>query len=239
MDLRRRAGGRVAVKISAQTVSPLLSKQMDAALSDVAESITGIMRDEVGLLKEDYRRQVLQAGMGPRMAKTWRGETYPKAGHSLNPAGYIWSAAPEIVDSFVRGASIRPVNGAKWLWIPTKNVPRRRRAGNYVSSLGKRSRGTAMTPEEVELHFNAELSVVIEGGKGFAFIDVVSGIRTGYRPATAGRLKGRRGMAARKAKPVLMFNLRRGVKMPRLFELQAPADKAAARVARRIQARWG
>jgi hypothetical protein len=220
-------------------VSGSLSKQMEAVEGDVAQSITDIMRDEVDLLKGEYRAQVEQAGMGSRMAKTWRGETYPKSGRSLNPAGYIWSAAPEIVDSFVRGASIRPVNGAKWLWIPSKNVPRRRSAGNYVSSMGKRSRGTAMTPEEVELHFNAELQIAIEGGKGFAFIDVVAGLRGGFRQASAGRLKGRRGLAPRRAKPVLMFTLVRGVKMPKLFDLQGPADKAAARVARRIQARWG
>lgn len=227
------------MKMLAEMIGGSLVAQMALIEGDIARDITGIMKEEVDALKLELREQVTSAGLGARLAKTWRSNVYPKAGRSLNPAGYVWSAAPEIVSSYIDGATIRPVNGGKWLWIPSKAVPRRRRAGNYASSLGKRSRGTAMTPEEVELHFNAEFDVVIEGGKGFAFIDVVSGVSRGYREATAGRLKGRRGMAPRKAKPVLMFTLVKAVKKPRLLEIEGPARRASARIASRLAARWG
>lgn len=227
------------MRISADVIGPSLTEQMYAAEGELAGDITAIMREETEALKLEYRRQVIESGMGQRLANTWRSETYPRGSRSINPAGYIWSNAPLIIDAFARGANIRPFNGAKWLWIPSRNVPARRRAGTYSSSLGRRSSGTRMTPEEVELHFNAELQLVFEGGKGSAFIDVVSGLRGGYRQASAGRLRGRRGLAPRKAKPVFMFTLVKGVRLPRLFELQGPADQAAARVAQRIQAKWG
>lgn len=226
------------MRITAEYRPGSLTKLLDVIEGEIADDVTQIMREETRDLTMDYRQQVRDAGMGNRLANTWRAEVYPKGGRSLNPAGYIWSNAPAIIDAFARGAHIRPVNGAKWLWIPTRNVPARRRGGTYVSSV-KRSNGTRMSPEEVELHFNAELQVVIEGSKGSAFIDVVSGLSGGYRRATAGRTQGRRGMAPRKQKAVLMFNLVRGVRMPRLFDLDGPAEKRAANVARRIQARWG
>lgn len=226
------------MRIKAEYRPGSLTKLLDVIEGEIADDVTQIMREETRDLTMDYRQQVRDAGMGNRLANTWRAEVYPKGGRSLNPAGYIWSNAPAIIDAFARGAHIRPVNGAKWLWIPTRNVPARRRGGTYSSSV-KRSNGTRMSPEEVELHFNAELQVVIEGSKGSAFIDVVSGLSGGYRRATAGRTQGRRGMAPRKQKAVLMFNLVRGVRMPRLFDLDGPAEKRAATVARRIQARWG
>jgi len=222
---------------TARRSSAPLSDQLYSVEGEIAADITAIMVEEATGLKDDYRKQVREAGMGNRLANTWRSETYPKGGRSLNPAGYVWSNAPAIIDAFAKGAYIRPVNGAKWLWIPTRNVPARRRAGSYSSSV-KRSNGSRMSPEEVELHFNAELQVTIEGNHGLAFIDVVSGLSGGYRQATAGRTRGRRGMAPRKSKPVLMFTLVRGVRMPRLFDLDGPAQQRAANVARRIQAKW-
>ncbi|WP_088183584.1 DUF6441 family protein [Sphingobium sp. Z007] len=226
------------MRLTAHRIGTPLADQLYVTEGEIAADITKIMGEETAGLKDDYRRQVRDAGMGNRLANTWRSETYPKGGRSLNPAGYIWSNAPAIIDAFSRGAYIRPVGGAKWLWIPTRNVPARRRGGSYSSS-PKRSNGTRMSPEEVELHFNAELDIVIEGSKGFAFIDVVSGLSGGYRRATPGRTQGRRGAAPRKAKPVLMFNLVRGVRMPKLFDLDGPAQKRANNVARRIQAKWG
>lgn len=226
------------MRIKAEYRPGSLTKLLQVIEGEVAGQVTQIMREETRDLTRELREQVTGAGMGQRLANTWRAEIYPTSGRSLNPAGYIWSNAPAIIDAFERGASIRPVNGGKWLWIPTRHVPARRRSGNYVASV-KRSNGSRMSPEEVELHFNAELQVVIEGGKGEAFIDVVSGLSGGYRQATAGRQRGRRGMAPRKAKPVLMFNLVRGVKMPRLFDLDGPTERAADRVARRIAAQFG
>lgn len=227
------------MKMLSEMISKPLSQQMAAVEAELAGDATAIMREETIALKGEYRDQISSAGLGTKLARTWQSDVYPKGEQSINPAGYIYSKAPAIVQSYIDGATIRPINGAKWLWMPSKNVPPRRRGSNYASSLGRRSPGTKMTPEEVELHFNAELDVAIEGGKGFAFIDVVSGLSGGYRQATKGRVAGRRGIAPRKAKPVLMFTLVRSVKKPRLLDLDGPAQRAADRIARRLQAKWG
>ncbi len=226
------------MKLLSQALTSSLAEQMRDIEGDLAQDMTTIMREETTSLKDELRQQITGAGMGARLARTWQAETYPKGRRSISPAGYVYSKAPLIVQAFTDGATIRPVNGGKWLWIPTRDVPARRRAGTYVSSMGRRSSGSKMTPEEVELHFNAELDVMIEGGKGLAFIDVVSGLRGEFRQATAGRLAGRRNMVARKAKPVLMFTLVKAVKMRKLFELDAPARRAAERVASRMASRW-
>lgn len=198
------------------------------ALADVERDVTAAMAQATGFLKDLLRDEVLTVGMGQRLAKTWRGEVYPKGGTSLGPAGFVWSKAPAIVDAFSRGVTIRPIDGEGYLWIPTKNVPPRRRAGSYQSSLGKRSRGTRMSPEEVELAFNAEL-IIQKGKRGslLALIDVV-GSNNGktLRPSTNQRVKGRKGVAPRRVKRVLMFVLVRQAKMPLRFNLQRAADQA-------------
>ncbi len=209
---------------------PDLAKIEREMLAETEADITGAMVEATEFLKDLLRDDVIGAGMGSRLAKTWRGETYPKGGTSLQPAGYVWSKAPEIIDAFSRGVTIRPVEGSNYLWIPTKNVPPRRRAGNYASTLGRRARGTRMSPEEVELAFNAEL-IIQKGKRGslLALIDVVGARRGGgLRPATAGRLKGNKAVAPRAVKRVLMFVLVRQAKMPHRLNLQAAADRAGA-----------
>lgn len=175
------------------------------------------MRETIDPTKQRLRDQVIGVGLGQRLARTWRSEVYPR-GDSLSPAGYIWSAAPAIVDSFVRGATIRPVAGGRWLWIPTPNVPPSRRGSRRRSRQARRG---AMTPEEVEDTFNTDFTFRRgKGGTLLAYIDVIRSlnVRGGYRANT----KGRRAQG-RRAEPVLMFVLRRQVRMPKLIDLDAIA----------------
>ena len=114
---------------------------------DIAGAATGAMRESTPDAKQRLREQVTAAGLGNRLANTWRGESYPKGRASVNPAGFIWSNAPDIIDSFNRGAQIVPHAGRKFLAIPTRNVPR------------SRGRGTrkAMSFEQVEHEFNQDM----------------------------------------------------------------------------------
>lgn len=190
---------------------PDLDKALDAPLRDVAEALTASMREATLETKQAWRSQITGAGLGGRLANTIRSEVYPKGGNALNPAGYLYTKAPKIIAAFSTGATIRPVNGARYLWIPTKNVPRK--AGR-----GGRAR---MSPEEVELHFNAEL--VIEKGKSgelLAFLPVIAARSgRGFRQSTKGRLA-----QGRKATQVLMFTLRRTVRLGKRLDLQELAD---------------
>lgn len=190
---------------------------------DIAKASTGAMRESTPIAVQEYRQQILDCGFGTRLANSWRGETYPGSKDSIVPAGFIWSKAPAIIEAFARGATIRPVNGSTYLWIPTSNVPKARAR---VSRKGQNLRGGAMTPDEVENRFNTDFDYVPgKNGTILAFIDVVRSrnMKT-YRPATARRLQ-----QGRASKPVLMFVLRKTVQMPQLLDLDGPANRWADR----------
>ncbi len=185
----------------------------------VAKAATAAMRETTKPAVSDLREQVTSNGLGQRLANTWRDRVYPENRESMTPSGYIWSNAPEIIDSFVRGATIRPVGGGKYLWIPTKNVPRAR---GRVNRRGRNIKGGAMSPEEVENMFNTDFTIRPgRSGTLLAFIDVVRSLNgRSVRKATKGRAR-----QGRFAKPILMFVLRRTVRLPRLLDLKGPADR--------------
>lgn len=58
-------------------------------------------------LKQDLREDVVAAGLGERLSRTWQGKAFPEVGESAEAAAYIWSRAPKIVDAFDRGVVIR------------------------------------------------------------------------------------------------------------------------------------
>lgn len=190
---------------------------------EIAKAATAAMRETTRPALMELRDQVTGGGLGQRLANTWRDRVYPEQRESMTPSGYIWSNAPEIIDGFIRGSTIRPVGGAKYLWIPTKNVPRAR---GRVNSRGRAIKGGAMSPDEVENMFNDQLDIRKgKNGTLLAFMDVVKARKAGaFRPATK-----RRMAQGREAKPVLMFVLRRTVRLPKLLDLQGPADRWASR----------
>lgn len=188
---------------------------------DLADASTAAMREATAGLKQELRDQVRGAGLGARLANTWRGDTYPAEGSSLNPAGWVTSRAPTIIDSFSRGTTIRPVNGAKYLWIPTKNVPRAR---GRVGRGGGILRSGALTPEELEQRFNTDF-IIVPGKNGglLAFMDVIKSLNAKtYRPRTKRRVR-----AGRRTSQVLMYVLRPTVRMPKVLDLDGPAQRWA------------
>lgn len=203
------------------------STEIDRAEKEVAGYITAGMAKVTAGLKQEYRDQVVGAGLGQRLANTWRGETYPTGGASLNPAAYLWTNAPAIVDAFNRGATIRPMGGRNFLWIPTANVPRDRAA----------PRGSARkaSPHEVELQFNQDL-IVRKGRNGhyLAFVQAVrSTNRKGWRQGTAKRLA-----QGRDVQLVLMFTLVPTVSLPKKLDVEGPAARWAERAPELMGEGW-
>ncbi|MTW18348.1 hypothetical protein GJ689_19280 [Rhodoplanes serenus] len=76
------------------------------------------MRDAGRDLTAALRADVVGAGLGERLARTWRGRTYPEHGTSMEAAAFVWSKASKLVDAFDRGVTIRSRDGF-WLAIPT------------------------------------------------------------------------------------------------------------------------
>ncbi len=193
-------------------------------------------------LKEQLRDQVRGAGFTDQLSKTWQGKTYPNQG--LNPAAYVYSKAPRIIDAYARGATAVATGGRRCMAIPTEDTP-------LKSPGGAQRRGKAMTPAEVEAKFHAKLRFVparsAQGSThgstaiGFLVIDnVVSKKTSGLLRAASPRERRLEGTGkARPVRSVVMFVLVRAVKFPRLFDLDATARGVAATVPQLIAESWG
>jgi hypothetical protein len=86
---------------------PDLSKALAETEKDIERAVTSGMRDATDGLKQDLREDIVGAGLGERLSRTWRGKTFPEVGESAEAAAYVWSRAPKIVDAFDRGVVIR------------------------------------------------------------------------------------------------------------------------------------
>ncbi|MGD9509238.1 MAG: DUF6441 family protein [Geminicoccaceae bacterium] len=100
-----------------------LRQLLAAELKEAERGVTTGVRRATDGLKAELRGQVTGAGLGERLARSWRSATYPRAGTSLTPAGLVWSKAPRIVRAFAYGALIRS-RGGLFLAIPTEAAGR-------------------------------------------------------------------------------------------------------------------
>lgn len=151
------------------------------------------------------RQDVLQAGLGEKVANAWRADIYPKSAsaHTHAPAVQVYSKAPNIVTSFGQDTLIQHHDGL-YLALPTKDTPK----------VGRRF----ASPLEVEVIFNQDL--IFFPGRGqqkLAFIDAVKS-KSGkkWRRATSART----GKQNRKAELVLMFVMVRQVHLRKRLDWQ-------------------
>lgn len=197
------------------------------AEGEAATLITGAMRGATGTLKGSAREQIIAAGLGQRLANTWRDDVYPNEGSSLNPAGWVYSKAPDIISAFASGNSIRPSDGQDYLWVPTKNVPRA--VGGGRASANKR-----MTPEQVLAAFRAPEFIIKNGKRGnkLAFIVEKRGLT-----ARGARKKIRRGRLGHgdDSELVLMFTLTRSVHPGKRLDLDAAGQEGAEDFVERME----
>ena len=116
------------MKLAAITRS--LQADMQAELRDL-ERATAVGTKEAGRgLKTELRRQVASAGLGQRLANSWRDKHYPN--QKLDAASLVYTKAPQIIRAFDEGAVIRSKRG-RFLAIPTENAPRKGTDGRRIS----------------------------------------------------------------------------------------------------------
>jgi len=155
-----------------------------------------------------FRGDIRRAGLGDRLANTWRVDVYPKGrDQSWHPAVHVYSAAPEIIRAHTDGTTIKSKNGV-FLAIPTDNVPRRG--------------GRQLSPLDIEGQFNQDLIVRPTNRPGvlIAYVRAVRGKSgRGFRRATKKRLS-----AGRDVELVPMFILIRQVT---LRPVLTPPEKLA------------
>jgi hypothetical protein len=114
----------------AATLARSLQADMQAELRDIERAVAAGTRDAGRGLKTELRRQAVSAGLGQRLANSWRDKHYPN--QKLDAASLIYTKAPQIIRAFDEGAIIRSRRG-RFLAIPTENAPKKGTDGRRIS----------------------------------------------------------------------------------------------------------
>lgn len=198
-----------------------ITLRLKSAEGDVARSVTAAMRRAADGMKGDLRADVLDAGLGQRLANTWRGKTFPESGASIEAAAFVWSKAPNIVDAFDRGVTIRSSRGF-WLAIPT---PAAGKTG--FTSTGARKR---ITPGGWERRTGMRLRFVYRrGAPSLLVADNARLTKRGLARANT-RLAGR--------STVVVFILVPQVTLRKRLDIDGIAQRWAARVGPLLVQNW-
>jgi hypothetical protein len=113
----------------ATTITRSLRADMQAELRDIERAVAAGTRDAGRSLRTELRRQVSSAGLGQRLANSWRDKHYPN--QQIDAASLVYTKAPQIIRALDEGAVIRSRRG-RLLAIPTENAPRKGTDGRRI-----------------------------------------------------------------------------------------------------------
>jgi hypothetical protein len=205
------------MKFSA-TIVRSLRGDMQTALGDVERAVTSGTRAAGRGLKTELRRQVASAGLGQRLANSWRDRHYPN--QRIDAASLIYTKAPQIIRAFDEGAVIRSKRG-RFLAIPTENAPRK-------GTDGKRIRpGTFPEHRFGPLRFvprRSGPSLLVVDGLRASFSRKTGELR-GFRSATDRARQSGHGLTT-----VVMFLLVPQVKLPKRLDVARAAERWSAQL---------
>ena len=209
------------MKLTATMVGSLKA-DMQAELRRIERAVPDGVKAAGDGLKGSLRKQVVAAGLGARLSRTWRGKTYVNKGHDA--ASLVWSKAPQIALAFDKGVVIKG-KGGNWLAIPTPAAPKRGVGGKRI------------TPATFPTARHGPLRMVRRSGR--AALLVVDGVRVsaqtgrvGRRAKGGGRTKSggyKQGIAT-----VAMFVLVPRVKLKKRLNVAGAAGSWARRLPRLI-----
>jgi Family of unknown function (DUF6441) len=114
----------------AAIIARSLQASMQTELRDIERAVSSGTRDAGRGLKTELRRQVASAGLGQRLANSWRAKHY--SNQKLDAASLVYTKAPQIIRAFDEGVLIRSRRG-RLLAIPTENAPRKGTDGKRIS----------------------------------------------------------------------------------------------------------
>ena len=194
-----------------------IARLMQAEIAAGEKAVSAAIKDAGTGLKTAWRGQITGAGLGSRLARTIRSETYPKARPSLNAAALVWSKAPVIITAHDTGPLIRS-RGGLWLAIPTE-------------AAGRGRGGKRPTPREWEARTGLELRV-IPRRRGPSLL-VAEGRLNSKGRAVASRSKTGRGLTS-----VPIFLLVKQVRLRKRLDLARDAERAVNGLPEKIVANW-
>jgi hypothetical protein len=202
----------------AATITHSLQAGMQAELRDIERAVTGGTREAGRGLKTELRRQVGSAGLGQRLANSWRDQHYPN--QRLDAASLVYTKAPQIIRAFDEGAVIRSKRG-RFLAIPTENAPRKGTDGKRISP--------STFPEH---RFGPLRFVPRQSGPSLLVVDGLrasfsrqTGELRGFRRATDRARRTRQGLTT-----VVMFLLVPQVKLPKRLDVARAAERWSAQL---------
>lgn len=167
-------------------------------------------------LKTEWRAQV-SATLGTRLSRSVRLQVYPERDTSFNSVALLFSRAPEILNAFERGVTIKATNGS-WLAIPT-------------DAAGRGVGGARITPEKWEQRRGLKLRFV--GRRGRTSLLVADGRLSAKGLAVQSRSKTGRGRAT-----VPVFILVPQVRLSKRLNLLSAANRAQASLPDAIADAW-
>lgn len=200
-----------------------LEDVLAAELKSGKHAVTAGTRSTVDWLKLALRAETMKAFSSQRLANTWRGATYPKAGESLGASGTVYSNAPHIIEAFSAATTIRGKSG-QYLAIPTEDGLR------FKGIKGKR-----LGPHEIEERLNIRLQFVYRSdGPSLLVSDMrpKKGKGGGYAAPSAAAIK--RG----DVKSVTFFILVPFVRLKQVFNLDQSEDQALEHMVKAILEVW-
>jgi hypothetical protein len=195
------------------TLARSLQADMQAELRDLEHAVTTGTKVTGQGLKTELRRQVASAGLGQRLANSWRDKHYPN--QKVDAASLVYTKAPQIIRAFDEGALIRSKRG-RFLAIPTENAPRK-------GTDGKRIRPSTF-PEH---RFGPLRFVPRQSGPPLLVVD---GLRASFSRKT-GELRGFRRATDRARRSgqgltiVVMFLLVPQVKLSKRLDVARAAER--------------
>lgn len=173
-------------------------------------------------LQADWRGQIASSGLGPRLARTIRRQTYPRGGTSLRAAALVWSKAAKLVDAFERGVTIRSSVGF-FLAVP---LP----AAGKIGFRRKR-----ITPGGWENRTGRRLTFIYRKGRNPLLVDTGEVHKTSYMTR---RGEHKRRGPGKKNVTIPIFVLVPQVRLPKKLNLEPAAQLAQSRLAGLIVANW-
>lgn len=197
-----------------------MKQQQEAAEA----AVTGGVKEISNHIKDDLRAQVVSAGLGSKMSKTWKTRFYPGNKKSLSTTGVIYPDMPKVIRAFSEGTVIKSKEGL-FLAIPTSAAPKRGVGGKRInpSNFPEHSLGRLRF-----VYRSRALSLLVVDG-----LRAGTGKRGGFRKASASALKTGRGLTT-----VVMFFLIPQAHIKKRLDYKAVARRWEPQLGQAILNNW-
>ncbi len=202
----------------AATIARSLQTVMKAELRAIERAVASGTKDAGRGLKVGLRRQVASAGLGQRLANSWRDKHYPN--EKIDAASVIYSKAPQIIRAFDEGAQIRAKRG-RFPAIPTENAPRRGTDRRRISPSNFPEH--RFGPLRLVPRRNGPSLLVVDGVRA-SFSRKTGGLR-GFRKASDRAQRTGKGLTT-----VVMFVLVPQVKLEKRLDIRREAERWSAKI---------